>query len=275
MSTSIKSAAKVSQKERKRQQQLHVREQEAKDYPAAQVSSSTGSAPSPSPWQTVAKPVKLSVPQESQGNSGGGDVVAPVPMKSSMAMRQTVVAATPSPSAAGKALSRGAPLIGPKLPAQPTAPQIQSIRHSPVVSRTSSLIDARSSMAEILAQQQTEKAAIKEAVAKKSLQEIQQEQEFQEWWDNESRRVQEEEAQTAATSSRSGKGGRGQSGNRRGVGGKGRPAKTAAVSQETASSTSAKISAGSGRGGSRGQRGTDRGKSRGQAGTQQRGARQP
>lgn len=274
MSTTIKSAAKVSQKERKRQQQQHVKDPEAKDYSAAQVSGSAGSLPSPSPWQTVAKPTKPNVSQESQGNSGGGEVLAPVPMKSSVAMRQTRAGATPSPSVAGKGSNRGVPLIGPTVPAQPTAPQIQSIRHSPVVSRTSSLTDARSSMAEILAQQQTEKAAIKEAVAKRSLQEIQQEQEFQEWWDNESRRVQEEEAQAAATSSRYGKGGRGQGGNRRGVGGKGRPAKTAAVSQETASSTSAKISDASGRGGSRGQRGNDRVRSRGQAGTQQRGARQ-
>lgn len=275
MSASTKSSAKVSQKERKRQQQQLVREQEAKDHSVAQVPSSAGSVPSPSPWQTIAKPMKSNVSQVSQGNRGGVDMVAPVPARPSMTMRQTVATAGPSPSTTGKGSSRGAPLIGPTLPSKAATPQIQSIRHSPVLSRTSSSIDARTSMADILAQQQTEKTAIKEAVAKKSLQEIQQEQEFQEWWDNESRRIQEEEAQAAASSSRPGKGGRGQSGNRRGGGGKGRPAKTAAVSLETAPSTSAKTSEGSGRGGSRGHRGSDRGKSRGQAGTQQRGARQP
>ncbi|KEF51560.1 uncharacterized protein A1O9_12477 [Exophiala aquamarina CBS 119918] len=275
MSTSTKSLAKVSQKERKRQQQQQVREQEAKDQPTAQVPSKTGSVPSPSPWQTVAKPMKTTVPQVPHGNGGGVDMVTPVPVKPSMTMRQTVAAASPSPSTIGKGSSRGAPFMAPTLPSKAVAPQIQSIRHSPVLSSTSSSIDARASMADILAQQQTEKAAIKEAVAKKSLQEIQQEQEFQEWWDNESRRIQEEESQAAASSSRSGKGGRGQSGNRRGGSGKGRPAKTAAVSQETASSTSAKTSEASGRGGSRGHRSNERGKSRGQAGTQQRGARQP
>ncbi|KAL8881505.1 MAG: hypothetical protein Q9198_001297, partial [Flavoplaca austrocitrina] len=41
------------------------------------------------------------------------------------------------------------------------------------------------SMADILSQQQTEKDVFKEAVAKRSLQEIQEEQAFQEWWDQE------------------------------------------------------------------------------------------
>jgi len=44
-------------------------------------------------------------------------------------------------------------------------------------------------MADILTQQQTEKEIIKEAAAKRSLQEIQEEQAFQEWWDMESRKV--------------------------------------------------------------------------------------
>ncbi|KAL9069938.1 MAG: hypothetical protein Q9157_005993, partial [Trypethelium eluteriae] len=45
------------------------------------------------------------------------------------------------------------------------------------------------SMAEIVLQQQAEKDTIREAsTAKRSLQEIQQEQEFQEWWDKESRK---------------------------------------------------------------------------------------
>ena len=48
-------------------------------------------------------------------------------------------------------------------------------------------------MADILVQQQTEKEVIKDAVAKRSLQEIQEEQAFQEWWDQESKKVREEE----------------------------------------------------------------------------------
>jgi inhibitor of Bruton tyrosine kinase len=77
-------------------------------------------------------------------------------------------------------------------------------------------------MSDILLQQQTEKMAVKEAVAKRSLQEIQQQQEFEEWFDSESRRVQEEEAQAtaaAATATRDGRGKRGRGrGNRRGIG---------------------------------------------------------
>ena len=50
-------------------------------------------------------------------------------------------------------------------------------------------------MTEILSVQQAEKDYVKDAAAKRSLQEIQQEQEFQEWWDQESKRVIYEEEQ--------------------------------------------------------------------------------
>lgn len=50
------------------------------------------------------------------------------------------------------------------------------------------------SMSDILEQQQTEKDIFREAVAKRNLQEIQEEQAFQEWWDAESRKVRSEEA---------------------------------------------------------------------------------
>lgn len=50
------------------------------------------------------------------------------------------------------------------------------------------------SMSDILEQQQTEKDIFREAVAKRNLQEIQEEQAFQEWWDAEIRKVRSEEA---------------------------------------------------------------------------------
>ena len=75
-------------------------------------------------------------------------------------------------------------------------------------------------MTEILSQQQTEKDVMKEATAKRSLQEIQQEQEFQEWWDQESARaIAEEAARNNPSSSGRGKGR--QRGGVRGRGGKG------------------------------------------------------
>ncbi|KAK8045213.1 BTB/POZ domain-containing protein 1 [Apiospora rasikravindrae] len=53
-------------------------------------------------------------------------------------------------------------------------------------------------LADIIDHQRREQESVKEAVAKRSLQEIQQEQAFQEWWDQESRRTQEEEARRVA-----------------------------------------------------------------------------
>lgn len=49
-------------------------------------------------------------------------------------------------------------------------------------------------LADIIRQEQREQESVKEAAAKRNLEEIQQEQAFQEWWDAESRRIQEEEA---------------------------------------------------------------------------------
>jgi len=103
-------------------------------------------------------------------------------------------------------------------------PTIKSIRHNvPVTPAEPSL---QLSMADILSQQQTEKDIIKEAVAKRSLQEIQQEQEFQEWWDEESRKVRLEEEQAAATRNGAEGDGRARRGGgpkgKRGRGGRGR-----------------------------------------------------
>ena len=72
-------------------------------------------------------------------------------------------------------------------------PQIQSIRHTPMPARTASDFDANYAISDILSQQQAEKESIRDAAAKRSLQEIQTEQEFQEWWDQESKKVMEEQ----------------------------------------------------------------------------------
>jgi hypothetical protein len=76
------------------------------------------------------------------------------------------------------------------------------------------------SMADIIGQQRREQDLIKEAVAKRSLQEIQEEQAFQEWWDQESRRTQEEEAMKARSSGAASGAVSGGSGGTRGKGGK-------------------------------------------------------
>jgi len=81
-------------------------------------------------------------------------------------------------------------------------------------------------MADIIGQQQREQEIVREAVAKRSLQEIQQEQAFQEWWDAESRRTQEEEVKRVDREKERGenakrRGRRGRAGKARGGGGGG------------------------------------------------------
>ena len=85
---------------------------------------------------------------------------------------------------------------------------IHSIRHTAAPAEPALQL----SMADILSQQQTEKDIIKEAVAKRSLQEIQEEQAFQEWWDEESRKIKAEAEEAAKPAARG----------RRGIRGKGR-----------------------------------------------------
>lgn len=87
--------------------------------------------------------------------------------------------------AVGQARGRGQDVATPVPPSSNSKPIPQSIRHQPIVDADWGL-----SMSEIVAQQQIEKDIIKEAVARRDLQEIQAEQEFQEWWNKESARVQ-------------------------------------------------------------------------------------
>jgi len=77
---------------------------------------------------------------------------------------------------------------------QPLMPHSKSyIKRAPKTEQETGL-----PLADIIGQQQREQQSRREAVAKRSLQEIQQEQAFQEWWDQESRRMQEEEARRIA-----------------------------------------------------------------------------
>ena len=88
-----------------------------------------------------------------------------------------------------------------------TQTQIQTppVRHSEPFAEPSLQL----TMADILSQQQTEKEVIKEAAAKRSLQEIQEEQAFQEWWDEESRKVKAEEEKAKKSVTAAGRGARG------------------------------------------------------------------
>ncbi|KAF1997390.1 hypothetical protein P154DRAFT_524886 [Amniculicola lignicola CBS 123094] len=95
-------------------------------------------------------------------------------------------------------------------------PTPHSVRHIPLPSHSPISPSQQLSMNEILSIQQAEKDYVKDAAAKRSLQEIQQEQEFQQWWDLESKRVMQEEEQKKRADERAAKAGRGKSKNRDG-----------------------------------------------------------
>lgn len=226
--------AKLSQRERKKLQQQQALS--PKHVPAsspAAAEQAHGQQPA-SPWQVATKGPRISLKDvigsaSSEPPSQAGSMAR---TPSPMTLRQTVSGKT---STARRAVSSPAqsPLPPPRrsistpdtshLTSQAPLPPsrssnsqmpIQSIRHTgPPVEPTLQL-----SMADILSQQQTEKEIIKEAAAKRSLQEIQEEQAFQEWWDEESRRVKavDEVAAAAKPAVRGGKGmkGKGRGGSR-------------------------------------------------------------
>jgi inhibitor of Bruton tyrosine kinase len=202
-----KARQKMSQKDRKKQSQQAKHEQTEVSKPLPPTETSAGKPQSV--WQTVRKPSGgVVVAQTSQHRASSAH-------RPAMTMRQTVAGspAPASPSAQSPIPSSPAAVSASK-PAQPV---IQSIRHTPSRASTLSALDARASMADILSQQQGEKTAVKEAAAKRSLQDIQQEQEFQAWWDSESRRIQEEEsAASRSTGRHKGSRGRGRAGHRGG-----------------------------------------------------------
>lgn len=212
-STAKLAPPKMSQKEKKRQQQ------------AAQAAQTTllsgkGDTPKnawerspdetqPAPWKTVSKG---KTPAE--GGDPAKGLLSPtaaaatsIPIHRRTASPDTRFSGqrTPSSSAITKPTPTPTPRASstsfPTLPDQQTpTPQKQQttplIPHSkvyiPPPSKTEQLLGGYT-MADIMGQQTRDKEVVKEAAAKRSLQEIQQEQAFQEWWDAESRRLVEEE----------------------------------------------------------------------------------
>jgi hypothetical protein len=227
-----KGIQRMSQKERKKMQKQQASQNDqacqSPVTPASKPQALAASAPT-SPWRPIrpSSTPDLARPLSSEADHStlpATQTFRP-PRRSTMTMRQTVAGAPPTDKSQSisspKHRGVDTPMIGSA--AKPAPPQIQSIRHTPATASRSLTYTAQNSMTDILLQQQTEKMAVKEAVAKRSLQEIQQQQEFEEWFDSESRRVQEEEAQAtaaAAVASRDGRGkhGRGSGGHKRGSG---------------------------------------------------------
>lgn len=195
---------KLSQKEKKRQQQQQAAQAalhavEATTPKKAWEKSPAGDSPASSPWKLATAKTKPSSSTNqflSADNSPAPAAPTPKPDATAPLHRRT---ASPDTRFAGQ---RSTPSIRP--PARPVPiPTAAEPAKPPLVPHSKTYITPAPkaeqmlggyALADIIGQQKRDKQSVKEAAAKRSLQEIQQEQAFQEWWDAESRRTQEEEA---------------------------------------------------------------------------------
>ncbi|KZF21039.1 hypothetical protein L228DRAFT_262107 [Xylona heveae TC161] len=232
---------KLSQRERKKQQQ-----QQEQQLAAVQAVASKEAEKTKSPWQTGPAAAKVSLKDVlsaektgsptpgSSGTARNGSLASSSasqrPPSSVPLNLQQTIARKPSPS------SQGAAATKPSVPAaqhppttsyssssstsKPVVAGPRSVRHQPAPSVVRSAEPSlQLSMADILSQQQAEKDFVREAAAKRSLEEIQQEQAFQEWWDRECQRVMlEEEARSATAAGHANKSRRNRGGHGRGHG---------------------------------------------------------
>lgn len=275
--------AKMSQRERKKQQQQQALSPKSVPVASPAIDETPVQEKKPaSPWQIASEGPKVSlkdviggVTSESPSNKASiARTPSPMTLRQTIsgkasATRRTVTspASTPMLYQRRSVSTPDTTHLAPQSPPQSSRSSsnqtaIQSIRHNTSPSAEPTL---QLSMADILSQQQTEKEIIKEAVAKRSLQEIQEEQAFQEWWDEESRKVKavEEEEQAAASKKPGvrgkGIGGRGRGGSR----GRGRGKAGSGVDRGEAAVTDGEGGPGTGRkggkkGGEAGQRGGER-----------------
>ncbi|KAJ4393794.1 hypothetical protein N0V93_003009 [Gnomoniopsis smithogilvyi] len=272
---------KVSQKERKKQQQLQA-EQAAKAAlaPPAVAWEKTSADTISSPWKTVS-----SVPKSSLKETKAEPLTAapsnPKPLLIADASAKSITRRTQSPDTRHSGQSR-TPITTPPVRPPPQAKTSHTMStfsaddpSKPIIPHSKSYIKPASksestlglSMADIIDLERRKQEAVKEAAAKRSLMEIQQEQEFSIWWEEESRRTQEEEARRLASQrereegkarGRRGRSGKAARGGRGGAAG----SSTEAVASSTAaqSETTRQHGQESGRG-----RGNRRGRGRGGA----------
>ncbi|KAF3761552.1 hypothetical protein M406DRAFT_347904 [Cryphonectria parasitica EP155] len=205
---------KISQKERKRQQQLQAEQaaREALTPPAKTPWEKSSADTKASPWKTVSRDAQPSP----KGTMPDALLQVPPntkPLVAAEASAKSIPRRTQSPDTRHSGQSRTPTTATPPLrpPSKPTAPSSMSTFSAddpskPIVPHSKSYMKPASkseptlglSMADIMDQETRNRDKVKEAVAKRSLMEIQQEQAFQEWWDEESRRTQEEEARRLA-----------------------------------------------------------------------------
>ncbi|KAL5318787.1 hypothetical protein ACEPPN_013854 [Leptodophora sp. 'Broadleaf-Isolate-01'] len=231
--TSKQARLKLSQKERKKQQQIM---QQSMDKPQISLNKEDGKPASP--WQVAGLGQRTSLkdvlgePKPSPGLIAKS-LASPISSQTSTPRRT----ASPDTRFAGQSRN-GSSSNAKKSQSSFTGssrPTIDSrfAKSSPIIPHSKSYMtpvgkaepSLQLSMSDIIGQQRREQEVIKEAVAKRSLQEIQEEQAFQEWWDQESRRAQEQEAArskpTQSTKGSKPGSGRGKGGSR-GRGGRGK-----------------------------------------------------
>lgn len=216
--TSAQRSGKVSQKERKRLQQ-----QASQVAPSSSIVASAADSTGGSPWQ---KTPMLQVASLDKIMSHQ-DTTTPTSMVSEMSgtanprpltMRQTI--AHQKPTTLSPPASKPVNIVGAKIDTTARTPQRsarsagmpstvttpsntrpaaspipRSIQHSPRAVEPALQL----SIADIAAQQQLEKDIIRDVGAKRSLQEIQDEQAFQLWWDREAQKYQGSETTAEGT----------------------------------------------------------------------------
>ncbi|CAG8981341.1 hypothetical protein HYALB_00005142, partial [Hymenoscyphus albidus] len=222
------SLSKLSQREKK---QIQKAQQEAIAQPLIIVGK-VGEKPS-SPWQVAARGPKTSLKDVLSGEPTSSYLIAPSPKSLASPTPSREIRRTASPdtrfpgqqrSVSFSTLTKHSPVPGPSTqtykkpePPRPLVPHSKSYK-TPTPQAEPAL---QLSMSDIIGQQRREQEVIKESVAKRSLQEIQEEQAFQEWWDQESKRAQELEAARVAKAGGSSTGTGSGTGSRRGGKGKG------------------------------------------------------
>lgn len=218
---------KVSQKERKRQQQQVAGP--AVTTPVV----STPEKPMPKMWQTPTAISRVSLkdvlieesssssssavggkPQTQRGASSRGDVQRTISTPPPASPRPVAAYAPASPSPATRSTTTPGRTVSASSTSQPPPPS----PFPPPPSRRSEAT-LHLSLADIMLQEEVHKEIIRDHAAKRSLQEIQAEQEFLRWWDMESEKVRLETAAAERAASRGnngGGGGAGQGGGRKG-----------------------------------------------------------
>ncbi|OHW96023.1 BTB/POZ domain-containing protein [Colletotrichum incanum] len=220
---------KISQKERKKQQLAQAAAQAALEAEAQQPKvawDKEAAGSKPAPWKVISSGPKTSLKDTMVKDSAkpASPLTAntkPLLSVESSARSSPRRAASPDTRFPGQSRVSSSPAVPSASSSQPTAKPLVPHSKSYITPATKAEPILGLSLQDIIGQQKREQEIVKEAVAKRSMQEIQQEQEFQEWWDQETRRVQEEEARREAKDKV--KEGRNQKDNKRGRRGRGGP----------------------------------------------------